>query len=188
MLPCGLPLKPVVNLSKKRNNIMKKQYIKSEGVYQVEGRTVAIHSGMRRGQFITDNNLGGVSTVHVDTLFDSAQTQLTTEFSRGKVISTTKERQRIIGGSVCNVVSSTFNLGLCRDKKAVGEHIAAEVAKVESNIAKFNLLLVTQGEEIDAIEAVEKAEAEADAKAEAEAKAKADAKAAKAKKKPVTAK
>ena len=174
-------------LRKKTSKHMKTKFIKSEGVYQVDGRSVAIHSGMRKNQFITANNLGRVSASYVDELFDSAQTQLTAEFSRGQVISTTKQRQRIIDGSVCNVVSSTFNLGLCRDKKAVGEHIAAEVAKVESNIAKFNLLLVTQGEEIDAIEATEKAEAETEAEAEAEAakKAKAEAKAAKGNKKPL---
>ena len=161
---------------------MKTKYIKSEGVYQVDGRSVSIHSGMRKKQFITDNNLGRVTATFVDELFNSAQTQLTAEFSRGQVIGTTKERQKIIGGEVVNVVSSTFNLGLCRDGEKVRAHVAEEVAKSESNISKLNLLLATQEETIEAInlaEAAEKAEAEAKAKAEAATKAKA----AKAKKK-----
>ena len=165
---------------------MKKQFIKSEGVYQVDGRSVAIHSGMRKNQFITDNNLGRVSASHVEELFDSAQTQLTAEFSRGQVISTTKERQKIIAGEVVNVVSSTFNLGLCRDAKKVRSHVAEEVAKAESNISKLNLLLATQEETIEAINLEEaKAEAEAEAKAEAAKKAKAETK---GKKKPLVTK
>ena len=157
---------------------------KSSFVVEKNDRSLVFASGYRKSTFVEKNQLQNVAAREVGILFDYCQDLVADKIAvDSKVVSTGKERQALVGEEVHSLVSITHDLGLTTDKKKVNEFLSAKRAKVESDLATLNAIEKAQLEEIDTLEAAEKAaeekaaaEAAEKAKKAAEAKAKAAAK------------
>lgn len=157
---------------------------KSSFVVEKNDRSLVFAAGYRRATFVEKNQLEGVAKREVDILFDYCQGLVADRIAvDSQVVSTGKERCALVGEEVHSLVSITHDLGLTTDKTKVSEFLSAKRAKVESDLAALNAIEKAQGEQIDALEAAEKAaeekaaaEAAEKAKKAAEAKAKAAAK------------